>query len=251
MTTSTAPTESGDLRVAGSAVPAEQAPADVLPVDLAHPAPADLAPVDPALLLVDPDRRSPGRPRSALADQAIVEAVLDLLAEDGATIEALSMEAVASRAGVGKATIYRRWSNKESLVVDAMTALKGPLPEVTGESLREDMLLLLRPMATARTTRAGRIMPCLIPELKRNPEMADSYHRLTEPRRELMRSVLRTWIEAGVLRPDIDIDATCAMFTGPIISQTMLSSNPNVDVAKLPEQIVDTLLPGLLAHPLA
>jgi AcrR family transcriptional regulator len=235
-----ASTESGDLRVAGSAVPAY--PAVAAPAD-------EAAPVDPALLLVDADRRAPGRPRSALVDQAIIEAVLDLLAEDGATIEALSMEAVASRAGVGKATIYRRWPNKEALVLDAIAALKGPLPDVPGTSLRDDLLVLLRPMATARTTRAGRIVPCLVPELKRNPDMAESYHRLTEPRRELMRNVLRTWIAAGVLRPDIDIDASCAMMTGPIIAQTMLTSNPNVDVAKLPEQIVDTILPGLMMPP--
>ncbi|MCG5446615.1 TetR/AcrR family transcriptional regulator, partial [Micromonospora sp. NIE79] len=53
--------------------------------------------------------RSPGRPRSIRADEAIIEATLDLLAE-GSTIEALSIEAIATRAGVGKATIYRRWA---------------------------------------------------------------------------------------------------------------------------------------------
>src|SRR5262249_34339814 len=84
-------------------------------------------------------RRSPGRPRSPRADEAIIEAVLDLMAE-GTSVEALSIEAVAARAGVGKATIYRRWPNKEALVVDALGALKGPLPELAGESIREDLL---------------------------------------------------------------------------------------------------------------
>jgi AcrR family transcriptional regulator len=222
------PTEAGDLRVAGSG-----------------------APITPPVFAAGacPDKRSPGRPRSIRADEAIIEAVLDLLAEEGATIEALSMEAVANRAGVGKATIYRRWPNKEALVVDAMAALKGPLPEVAGLDLRDDLLAMLRPISAARSTRAGRVMPCLIPELQRNPEMAESYHRLTEPRRELMRSVLRKWIEAGVLRPDLDVNATCAMLTGPIVSQTMLNWHPNVDLATFPDQIVDTLLPGLLVRP--
>ncbi|HEY1486666.1 MAG TPA: TetR/AcrR family transcriptional regulator, partial [Micromonosporaceae bacterium] len=118
-----------------------------------------------------PDRRAPGRPRSARADEAIIEATLDLLSE-GANIETLSMEAVAARAGVGKATIYRRWPNKEALIVHSLAALKGPLPEIAGESIRDDLLTLLRPMAAARDTRAGRIVPCLIPEVQRNPEMA-------------------------------------------------------------------------------
>ena len=87
----------------------------------------------------DEARRAPGRPRSARADEAIIEAVLDLLA-DGTTVEALSIEAVAARAGVGKATIYRRWPNKESLLVDAIACAQGPLPELTGESVRDDLL---------------------------------------------------------------------------------------------------------------
>jgi AcrR family transcriptional regulator len=192
------------------------------------------------------DRRAPGRPRSARADEAIVEALLDLIAE-GTTLEALSMEAVATRAGVGKATIYRRWANKEALLLSALTALKGPMPEVSGESLREDLLALLRPIAAARMTRAGRIMPCLIPELQRNAELAEKYWQLTEPRRELMRDVLRRGMERGELRAGLDVNATVAMLTGPIVAQSMLSPFPVVDLTKLPEQIVDTMLPGLLA----
>src|SRR5215468_364049 len=89
----------------------------------------------------DQDRKAPGRPRSARADEAIIEAVLDLLAE-GSSLEALSIEAVAARAGVGKATIYRRWPNKEALVIDAIGELKGALPVLSGESIREDLLAL-------------------------------------------------------------------------------------------------------------
>ena len=96
--------------------------------------------------------------------------MLDLLAE-GTTAEALSIEAVAARAGVGKATIYRRWPNKEALLVDAVGALKGPLPEMPGESVRDDLVTLLRSTIKVRASRAGRIMPCLIPEFQRNPEL--------------------------------------------------------------------------------
>jgi AcrR family transcriptional regulator len=191
-------------------------------------------------------RRAPGRPRSARADEAIVEAVLDLLA-DGTSLEALSMESVALRAGVGKATIYRRWPNKEALVLDALAALKGPLPTVAGESIRDDLLTLLRPLATVRTTRAGRIMPCLIPEIQRNPELAHLYHQMAQPRRQLMRDVLQRGIDSGELRADLDIDSTMAMMVGPMISQSVLNWHPGLDMVKLPEQIVDSLLPGLRA----
>ena len=194
----------------------------------------------------DQDRRAPGRPRSAKADEAIIEAVLDLLSE-GSSIESLSIEAVANRAGVGKATIYRRWPNKESLVVDAIAVLKGPPAEVTGESVRDDLLALLRPIGQSKSTRAGRIMPCLIPEVQRNPEMARNYHKLMEPRRQRMRDVLQRGIDSGQLRADLNIDYVSAILTGPMIAQAVLNWNPDLDTSKLPEHIVDTVLPGIVA----
>ena len=90
-------------------------------------------------------------------------------------------------------------------------------------------------------------MPCLIPELARNEELARRYHTLTEPRRELMRSVLRRGVQSGELRADLDIDMTCAIMVGPMVSQSVLNWQPGVDITKLPEQIVDTLFPGMQA----
>ena len=194
----------------------------------------------------DEARRAPGRPRSARADEAIIEAVLDLMA-DGTTVEALSMEAVAARAGVGKATIYRRWPNKESLIVDAIGSLKGPLPELTGESVREDLLTMLRSTIKVRASRAGRIMPCLIPELQRNPELQRQYQRIAEPRREHMREVLRRGVAEGELRADLDIEVAAALLNAPMMVQNMLNWNPAIDTTKLPEQILDALLPGMMA----
>jgi AcrR family transcriptional regulator len=194
----------------------------------------------------DQDRRAPGRPRSARADEAIIEAVLDLLAE-GNSVEALSIEAVANRAGVGKATIYRRWPNKEALVVDAVAVLKGPPAEIIGESIREDLLALIRPIGKAKETRAGRIYPCLIPEVQRNPELARYYTKLMEPRRARMRSVLERGIASGELRADIDVDYVSALLSGPMVAHTVLSWNPDLDSGKLAETTVDTVLAGIAA----
>src|SRR5438046_3156857 len=119
----------------------------------------------PGAALGDMDRKAPGRPRSARADEAIIEATLDLMAE-GMPVEAMSIEAIAARAGVGKATIYRRWPNKESLIVDAVATIKGEVPVLRQESLRDDLITLLRPVGQMRTTRAGKIMPCLLGELR-------------------------------------------------------------------------------------
>src|SRR5205085_12543063 len=88
-----------------------------------------------------PDERPRGRPRSLVADRAIVEAVLEELIESG--IDGLSLEQVAARAGVAKATIYRRWANKEALVLDALTTVDEPLPDLPGTSVRDDLVVLV------------------------------------------------------------------------------------------------------------
>ena len=84
--------------------------------------------------------RRPGRPRDARADRAILEATLELAAEFGPL--GLSMDAVAERAGVSKATIYRRWSSKEALLLDAWRELAGAIPVPDSGVLRDDLRVL-------------------------------------------------------------------------------------------------------------
>jgi len=94
------------------------------------------------------DHRRPGRPRSEQAEQAIIEATLDLFAEQG--FEGVCVEAVAARAGVGKATIYRRWPNKEELLLAAFGSLKSPYPEPGGVCARDDLVAMLSVMCADR-----------------------------------------------------------------------------------------------------
>ena len=198
----------------------------------------------PVITPADPDRKGPGRPRSARVDEAIITSVVELLAE-GTTAESLSIEAVAARAGVGKATIYRRWANKDALLVDAVASLKGPLPEIGGESVRDDLITLLRPVGLPAMTQAARVLPCLISELKRSPMLNQCYQRIVEPRRQLMRDVLGRGIASGELRPDLDVEVVMAILVGPMVAQNMLNWNPVLDVTKLPEQIVETVWPAI------
>src|ERR1700726_424948 len=103
----------------------------------------------PAAEPASPAGAQRGRPRSAEADRSILAATLDLLAERG--LDAMSIEEIAARAGVGKATIYRRWSSKGLLALDAFVVsfrAEQPLPD-TG-TLRGDLIAAL-----AAWTRAG------------------------------------------------------------------------------------------------
>ncbi|GGM41193.1 TetR family transcriptional regulator [Micromonospora sonchi] len=191
--------------------------------------------------------RSPGRPRSTRAAEAIIEATLDLLAE-GSTIEAISIEAIAARAGVGKATIYRRWPGKGALLHDALRTLKGAPPQPVGRSVREDLILLVGAVGHNLDPRAAKIMPCLVPEAQRSPEHYALYQNIIEPRRAAMREVLRRGIRAGELRADLDVEVTMAMLTGPMLIQRVMNWNPDLDEAGLPEKVVDGLLAGIRAR---
>ncbi|WP_091191631.1 TetR/AcrR family transcriptional regulator [Micromonospora narathiwatensis] len=191
--------------------------------------------------------RSPGRPRSVRADEAIVQATLDLLAE-GSTIEALSIEAIAARAGVGKATIYRRWSGKDALLLDALHTLKGTPPQPAGHSVRDDLVLLVGAIGHNIDPRAAKIMPCLVPEVNRSPAHYRLYQNMVEPRRKLMRQVLQRGVRTGELRADLDIELAMALLSGPMLMQRMLRWQPELDGRILPERIVDAVLDGLRAR---
>ena len=136
----------------------------------------------PSTAPADQDRKAPGRPRSARVDEAIIDAVLDLFA-DGTSPDAMSIEAVAARAGVGKATIYRRWPNKEALIVDAVTSIKGAVPPVGGESVRDDLVTLLDRVSQHTDHRSAEVMSGLLSELKRSTTMHGCYQSVIEPRR--------------------------------------------------------------------
>jgi AcrR family transcriptional regulator len=194
----------------------------------------------------DQDRKGPGRPRSARVDEAIVEAVFELLSS-GQSADAISIEAVAAKAGVGKATIYRRWPNKEALLIDAILAMRAPLPEPRGESVREDLVALITAMRQKRMKQYGKVAACLLPELVRSEEMSRVYQGVVEPRREVMRSVLRRGVATGELRADLDVEMTLLMLAGPAIVQNMLRWNPNVPDEHFAENLVDMVLRGAAA----
>jgi AcrR family transcriptional regulator len=191
--------------------------------------------------------RPRGRPRSSRAHDAILDAVIELLAE-GIPVDALSIEAVAARAGVGKATIYRRWPHKDALLVDAVSSVKEPLPELPGRSVRDDLVLLVATIGKARGNRAAQIMPCLLPELQRSGTLRDAYLARVEARREITRGVIRRGIATGVLRPDTDVELVAVLLAGPMM-MTLLGSAPRLDPEGLAERIVDTVLRGIATEP--
>ncbi|HWG12902.1 MAG TPA: TetR/AcrR family transcriptional regulator, partial [Streptosporangiaceae bacterium] len=163
--------------------------------------------------------RRPGRPRSERAEQAIIQAALELFAEKGP--DGLCVEAVAARAGVGKATVYRRWHNKEDLLLAALGSLKSPLPDPDTGSARDDLTALVTVMAQDGVDPARqRQYTLLLGEGAKYPKLMTRYaETVVEPRRDVIRSVLRRGIEAGQLREDLDIEIVLLTLTGAAMSR--------------------------------
>jgi AcrR family transcriptional regulator len=192
-----------------------------------------------------PATRRPGRPRSEQAEQAIIEATLDLFAEQG--FEGVCVEAVAARAGVGKATIYRRWPNKEELLLAALSALKSPYPEPRGVSVREDLAAMLSVMCADSDPRKARRYALLLGEGEKYPRLMARYKdTVVQPRRELMRSVIRRGIATGELRPDVDVEIAMLALTGTVLAKGK-EADGGMD-QQMAARIVDELLLGLAAR---
>jgi AcrR family transcriptional regulator len=200
----------------------------------------------PAVAEVPGRVRRPGRPRSERADRAIMDATVSLFAESGAA--GLCIEKVAARAGVGKATIYRRWPGKEDLLLDAIAGLKAPLPEPSGRSVREDLVMLLEAMCEQFADPCqAREFALLLGEGAKYPRLMTRYiETVIEPRREVFRSVLRRGVVTGELRPDTDVDAALFMLTGSVLVRSRYGEVPLEP--GYPRRVVDGLLGGIGAR---
>lgn len=196
------------------------------------------------MTVVDPAPRTLGRPRDPKLDEAITTATLELLADGG--YAALTMEAVAARAGVGKATLYRRWAGKEQLVVDALRTLsEQPEPDAVA-GVRDEVVRLLEAVRRkSASSVAGRIFPRLIGESRDNPELMARYReQVLDPRRERFRDVLRRGVAEGLIRPDVDLDHAVDLFVGPMAYRSLIRTEPPPG-PELAALIVDDVLVAL------
>jgi AcrR family transcriptional regulator len=190
--------------------------------------------------------RRPGRPRSERAEQAILDATLEAIAEHG--VDGVHCEDVASRAGVGKATLYRRWPGKEELLIAAFASLKAPLPLPRGESARDDLIAMLDVMARdADDPRYARQFALLHGEGQRYPRLVARYkEQVVEPRRELIRSVLRRGIATGELRAGTDVEIAMLTLSGAVMARGKHDTTPAEP--GFAARVVDELLTGIAAR---
>lgn len=184
--------------------------------------------------------RRPGRRRDDSKDDAILLAARELLGERG--YDGMTMDAVAERAGAGKATVYRRWPSKVQLTVDAVTCGIGTpmtidaVPD-TG-SLRDDLLAI--PLGRRHTDDTA-VMQGLMSAVRENPEVAAVFHeRFVRTRVDLMRGVLRRAQARGEVPADIDLDMVAS------VAPAMITFRKMVAGMRIDDEFVERLIDSVI-----
>ena len=190
--------------------------------------------------------RRRGRPRSEKSKAAIICAAAELLLQNG--LEAVSMDAIAERAGVSKATIYRWWPTKETLAIDALYedwATAYPVAPDTG-SLRDDLWGMFLPWVDHIVKRPyARVLGALITRARTDDVFAREFdHHLVQPRRDPGRLVLHRAIERGELPAETDIELALDLLYGPVYHRFLQGHLP---ISRgFVEAVIDAVLSGLL-----
>lgn len=189
------------------------------------------------------DALRPGRPRSPAADQAIVDAALAVFAEEG--FDGLTMEAVAARAGVGKATVYRRYPGKAELVIRAASCLSAAeAPEADTGSLRGDLQAIARNLVYLLTeTVAGRCVPELVAALPRCAQLAGEHRRFIAARRRLTVRAMDRAVARGEIGEHVDTSLVADLLAGPIFYRHLVLRD-SLDV-RYADRVVEAVIAWL------
>jgi AcrR family transcriptional regulator len=209
--------------------------------------PKSAAAVEPISHAPDPSAheavRGPGRPRSGEAHDAILTAAIALVREVG--YDAVAMDAIAARAGVGKATVYRRWSSKEEVVVEALGRLLRAIPAPDTGTTDGDVRAMMRiALGMYRDPATGGLLSGLVAAMARSEPIARAFRTgFVETWRQAMHLVLSRGVARGDLRPDLDVELTNDLLSGPLFHRYLLTGEP-VD-ERVVDSVVDVVLRGL------
>ena len=183
-----------------------------------------------------------GRPRSETADRAILDAARQLMIEE--SYAGFRLEHVAARAGVAKATLYRRWPSKEALALGLLMELVAPHLAVpaTGDTREELIASVQNPITALTQTPFGPVVRALLSQISMNPALGDPFRAaVVQARRVEVSRVMERGISRGDLRVDSDVSVATELLVGPVYFRLVFGGELDHDFAV---RLVDTLLKG-------
>lgn len=172
--------------------------------------------------------RGPGRPRDRAAGDAILDATLKLLAEEG--YEGLTTDRIAAVAGVGKATIYRRWSSKEEVVAAAAMRLSAEVPTPDTGDLEADLRAIAEGLAAVFAQPAtARLVAALLARMPHDPALAENLRQgFLAARRRAAHVVLERAGERGEIASGVDLEIAVDLLAAPFYYR-MLVTGTSID----------------------
>lgn len=167
-----------------------------------------------------------GRPRNVEAQKSILSASYELLLENG--FQAVTVDKIAERAQVSKATIYKWWPNKAAVVMDGfLHAATARLPVPDTGSAFNDILIHATNLAGFLISREGTIITELLGEGQFDSGLAEAYRaRFFRPRRLEARSLLEKGVQRRELKKDLDIGICIDLIYGPIFYRLLVTGEP-------------------------
>ena len=192
---------------------------------------------------------SPTRPRvEGERESEILDAALDLLCRVG--YDRMTMDAVATEARASKATLYRRWSAKSSLVVDAILRSKEALqvPDVDTGNLRDDLVQMACGHGGLTDARSGQIMAGVVTAMHHDPDFAEEFRtRVIAPRTDIARAVFERARARGEITADLDLDLLSPALAGIILHRSFVLGLPADE--KTVAQVVDEIIVPAATRP--
>ena len=191
----------------------------------------------------DQSRPRPGRPRSEESRTAVLRATSELMQEVG--LRAMTTEAIASRSGASKATIYKWWPNKYAVALEAfLSEMLAEAADPDTGSADEDFRIVLRGVTHFYASPSGRVFAQLVGEAQFDPLVAvELRDRFVGSRRKLVREVWDRGVARGELRPDVDPEAAIDLVFGPVMYRLVAGHAPLDDAAA--DAIADAAMRGL------
>ncbi len=186
--------------------------------------------------------RRPGRPRSEEAHGAILDASILLIREVG--YDALAMDAIAARAGVGKATVYRRWATKETLVAEALERIVRSIPIPDTGTTEGDLRVMMRDSVNMYRDPATKgLLSGLVAAMARSERIAQAVRSgFIATRRDALRQVLERGVARGDLQKGMDFELALDLLSGPLLFR-MLITGERID-ERLTRGVVEAVLRG-------
>lgn len=180
------------------------------------------------------------RTRSESAHKKVIRAALELVAKGG--VEAASMDAIAARSGVSKATIYKHWADKNALLLESMGAVNGldSRPAFDSGNTRADMVAVLSYRPKENSRMREKVLPHFVAYSASHLEFGIAWRDMVmEPPRRELRHLISKGVAKGEIVCDVDMDLCLALLLGSLMYWHIFLKRTNVDPKVLAEGVVD------------